>query len=115
MNRIRTFLATALVAVASVSAHAAPADPAGFWTTPTIQGYGNIHYLPDGAFKPQPGHTYKVVFAMTQGTAQPDKVNPALDHVARTVNLYAASGMPLGKLKSLPFPYAPATPPPLHH
>jgi intracellular sulfur oxidation DsrE/DsrF family protein len=110
MNKIKTFLATALVALASVSAHAAPADPAGFWTTPTIQGYGNIHYLPNGAFKPQPGHTYKVVFAMTQGAAQPDKVNPALDHVARTVNLYVAAGVPLGKLKFVGVAYGAATP-----
>jgi intracellular sulfur oxidation DsrE/DsrF family protein len=110
MNRIRTFLAAALVAVASVSTHAAPADPAGFWTTPTIQGYGNIHYLPDSAFKPQPGHTYKVVFALTQAAKQPDKVNPALDHVARTVNLYAASGVPPGKLKFVAVAYGAATP-----
>jgi intracellular sulfur oxidation DsrE/DsrF family protein len=110
MNKIKTFVAAALVAVASVSAHAAPADPAGFWTTPTIQGYGNIHFLSDSAFKPQPGHTYKVVFALTQAAKQPDKVNPALDHVARTVNLYAASGVPLAKLKFVAVAYGAATP-----
>jgi intracellular sulfur oxidation DsrE/DsrF family protein len=110
MNRTRTLLAAALIAVASVSAHAAPADPAGFWTTPTIQGYGNIHYLRDSAFKPQPGHTYKVVFALTQAAKQPDKVNPALDHVARSVNLYTASGVPLGQLKFVAVAYGAATP-----
>src|ERR1700692_1800018 len=109
MNKIKTFLATALVAVASVSAHAAPADPAGFWTTPTIQGYGNIHYLPGSAFKPQPGHTYKVVFAMTQDAKAPSKVNPALDHVARTVNLYVAAGVPPAKLKFVAVAYGAAT------
>jgi intracellular sulfur oxidation DsrE/DsrF family protein len=110
MNKIRTFLAALAVALASASAHAAPADPAGFWTTPTIQNYGKMHNLPDSAFKPQPGHTYKVVFAMTQAAAQPDKVNPALDHVARTVNLYAASGVPLAKLKFVAVAYGAATP-----
>jgi intracellular sulfur oxidation DsrE/DsrF family protein len=110
MNNIRTFLAALALAFASVSAHAAPEDPAGFWTTPTIQGYGKMHNLPVGAFKPQPGHTYKVVFAMTQAAAQPDKVNPALDHVARTVNLYAASGVPLAKLKFVAVAYGAATP-----
>jgi intracellular sulfur oxidation DsrE/DsrF family protein len=69
-----------------------------------------MHYLPDGAFKPQPGHTYKVVFAMTQGPAQPDKANPALDHVARTVNLYVASGVSLAKLKFVAVAYGAATP-----
>jgi intracellular sulfur oxidation DsrE/DsrF family protein len=110
MNRIKTLVATALVAVASASALAAPTDPAGFWTTPTIQGYGNMHYLPDSAFKPQPGHTYKVVFALTEAAAQPDKANPALDHVARTVNLYAASGVPLANLKFVAVAYGAATP-----
>jgi intracellular sulfur oxidation DsrE/DsrF family protein len=110
MNKIRTFLAAFAVTLASVSAHAAPADPAGFWTTPTIQDYGKMHNLPNGTFKPQPGHTYKVVFAMTQAAAQPDEVNPALDHVARTVNLYAASGVPLAKLKFVAVAYGAATP-----
>ncbi|CAB3782025.1 DsrE family protein [Pararobbsia alpina] len=110
MNKIKTLVATALVAFASASVHATPTDPAGFWTTPTIQGYGNMHYLPDSAFKPQPGHTYKVVFALTQAAAQPDKVNPALDHVARTVNLYVASGVPLDKLKFVAVAYGAATP-----
>jgi intracellular sulfur oxidation DsrE/DsrF family protein len=110
MSRIKTFTAAALIAVASVSAHAAPAEPAGFWTTPTIQGYGNIHYLPDSAFRPRPGHTYKVVFAMTQDAKDPAKVNPALDHVARTVNLYVAAGVPLAKLKFVAIAYGAATP-----
>jgi intracellular sulfur oxidation DsrE/DsrF family protein len=109
MSRIKSFMAATLVAVASVSAHAAPADPAGFWTTPTIQGYGNIHYLPGSAFKPQPGHTYKVVFAMTQDAKDPSKVNPALDHVARTVNLYVAAGVPPAKLKFVAVAYGAAT------
>jgi intracellular sulfur oxidation DsrE/DsrF family protein len=110
MNTIRTFLATLAVALASVPAHAAPADQAGFWTTPAIQGYGKMHNLPNGAFKPQPGHVYKVVFAMTQAPAQPDKVNPALDHIARTLNLYAASGVPLARLRFVAVAYGAATP-----
>ncbi|XUW93208.1 DsrE family protein (plasmid) [Burkholderia sp. M6-3] len=110
MNAIRSLFVTALVAVASTSALAAPTDSAAFWTTPAIQGYGNMHYLPDSAFKPQPGHTYKVVFALTEAAAQPDKVNPALDRVARTVNLYVASGVPLAKLKFIAVAYGAATP-----
>ncbi|CAB3807611.1 hypothetical protein LMG28138_05946 [Pararobbsia alpina] len=70
-------------------------DSPGFWTTPTIHDYGKSHFLPNGAFKPQPGHTYKIVFALTQGPKTPGEVNPALDVVARAVNLYVASGVPL--------------------
>lgn len=110
MNGFRSLIAAALVAVASVPAHSAPTDPANFWSTPTIQGYGNIHYLPNGAFKPQPGHLYKVVFSLTQDAKQPDKVDPALDHVARTVNLYVASGVPLKQLRFVAVAYGAATP-----
>lgn len=110
MSKIKGFMAATLITVASMSVHAAPADPAGFWTTPTIQGYGSIHYLPDAAFRPQPGHTYKVVFAMTQGATDPGKANPALEHVARTVNLYVAAGVPLAKLKFVAIAYGAATP-----
>ncbi|WNC89126.1 DsrE family protein [Paraburkholderia sp. FT54] len=110
MNKVKTFMAAALVAAASMSAHAASADAPGFWTTPTIQGYGKIHYLPNSTFKPQPGHTYKVVFALTQGVKEPSKVNPALDHVARTVNLYVAAGVPVAKLKFVAVAYGAATP-----
>lgn len=110
MSRIKTLLAATLIAVASASAHAESAEPAGFWTTPAIQGYGNIHYLPDSAFKPRPGHTYKVVFSLTQEAKDPTKVNPALDRVARTVNLYVAAGVPLTKLKFVAVASGGATP-----
>ena len=115
-TRSSLFTAAALTLVASLIATTAnaatpsSAEPNGFWTTPTVQGYGNIHYLKDSAFKPQPGNTYKVVFALTQAPKQPDKVNPALDHVARTVNLYVASGVPLSNLKFVAITYGAATP-----
>ncbi|WP_454688970.1 DsrE family protein [Achromobacter aloeverae] len=90
-----------LVAVAGLafSACAVAEQPAGFWNTPTIEGYGKIHYLPNAAYKPDPKQTYKIVFALTQAAKSPDQVNPALDRVARTVNLYVAAGVPLKHLK----------------
>jgi intracellular sulfur oxidation DsrE/DsrF family protein len=110
MNALKLCAAAALVGAAIIPAQAAPTDAAGFWATPTIENYGKIHFLADSAFKPQPDHVYKVVFALTQAPAQPDKVNPALDHVARTVNLYVASGVPLDKLKFVAVAYGAATP-----
>jgi len=109
-HRLKIWVAAALLGGATVAACAAPADAPNFWSTPTIENYGKIHALPNGAFKPQPGHVYKVVFALTQASAQPDKVSPALDHVARTVNLYVASGVPLDKLKFVAVAYGAATP-----
>jgi intracellular sulfur oxidation DsrE/DsrF family protein len=72
--------------------------------------YGNMHYLPNSAFKPQQNQNYKVVFSVTQGTKQPGMVNPALDDVARTVNLYVAAGVPLDHLKFVAVVSGAATP-----
>lgn len=90
----------ALLTLASSHLLAEDADTApGFWTTPTIEGYGKMHRLPDAAYQPDKAATYKIVFALTKGPKTPADVNPSLDHVARTVNLYVASGVPLSHLK----------------
>jgi intracellular sulfur oxidation DsrE/DsrF family protein len=100
----------ALTLSSATLVHAAGNEPPDFWSTPTIQNYGPIHYLPNAAFKPDPKRSYKVVFSLTQASAAPDKVNPALDHVARTVNLYVAAGVPLSHLKMVAIAYGAATP-----
>jgi hypothetical protein len=84
MYKVKTFVATAALAAASLSVHAGTMDSPDFWTTSTVHDYGKMHFLPNGAFKPQPGHTYKVVFSLTQGAKNPNEVSPALDHVARS-------------------------------
>lgn len=87
------------VLVAAAPAAQAAGQPAGFWTTPTIHGYGRIHYLPDSAYRPSADQTYRIVFSVTQNAKSPATVNASLDHVARTVNLYVAAGVPLSHLK----------------
>ena len=84
--------------------------PANFWTTPTVAGYGKMHYLPDAAYRPQPDRTYKIVFSLTQGVKAPTDVNGALWQVARTVNLYAAAGVPLDRLRFVAVASGAATP-----
>ncbi|WP_067708090.1 MULTISPECIES: DsrE family protein [unclassified Erwinia] len=76
-----------------------PADPAGFWTTPTVDGYGKIHYESDAAYKPAVGDSNKVVFQITKAENGPNDPNLGLQRVARVVNLYVASGVPTDKLK----------------
>ncbi|WP_028203991.1 DsrE family protein [Paraburkholderia nodosa] len=112
MRHVKSFATATLIAASAISfaAHGQQAEPQGFWTTPTIQGYGPIHFLPEAQFKPQADHTYKIVFALTQGSKRPDAVNPALDHVARTANLYAAAGVPPSHLKFVAVAYGAATP-----
>lgn len=108
MRRLSLLFAAAGLMM-SVTAVAAD-QPAGFWSTPTITGYGKMHYLPDAAYKPVANETYQIVFALTQGPKSPDQVNPSLDHVARTVNLYVASGVPLSHLKFVAVASGAATP-----
>jgi len=110
MKPLTSCIAATVLAAASLSAFAGTTEPDGFWTTPVIQGYGAIHFLPDSAFKPQAGQSYKVVFSLTQAAKQPNEVNPALDRVARTVNLYAAAGVPVTALKFVAVASGPATP-----
>lgn len=110
---MRRFAKTLAFAALSLACHSAFAqqtysDP-GFWTTPTIQHYGKMHMLPNAAYKPDKAATYKIIFALTKGAKTPADVNPALDHVARTVNLYVASGVPLSQLKFVAVAYGDAT------
>ncbi|GGA49113.1 hypothetical protein GCM10010981_43010 [Dyella nitratireducens] len=75
-----------------------------------ITAAGNYHPLPKAAYQPDPANTYKVVFSLTKGSEKPGEVNPALERVARTVNLYASAGVPLDHLKFVAVAYGPATP-----
>lgn len=105
-------LASVLILMGLMLSGAAVAadQPAGFWSTPTIAGSGRIHYLPEAAYQPDRNATYKVVFSLTKASSSPDKINPALDHVARAVNLYVRAGVPLDHLKFVAIVSGPATP-----
>lgn len=70
----------------------------GFWQNPVIHSAGHMHELPQAAYQPDAKASYKVVFSLTGAVAKPDQVNPGLERVARTVNLYASAGVPLNHL-----------------
>ena len=94
--------------VVSVGATAAD-EPEGFWTTPAIQGFGKIHFVPKAAYQPDPHQSYKIVFAMTMASKAPGDINPSIERVARAVNLYAAAGVPVNHLKLVAVAYSGAT------
>ncbi len=75
-----------------------------------ISAAGAFHPLPQAAYQPDRAATYKVVFALSKDSDKPSAVNPGLERLARTVNLYAASGVPLDHLKFVAVAYGPATP-----
>ncbi len=101
------------VAAALALTHAAGATaavkPVPFWVAPAIAGYGKIHPLPKAAYQPDPRATYKVVFLLTRDGGKPKAVNPGLELVARTVNLYVSAGVPLDHLKFVAIITGPAT------
>lgn len=101
MNCFHSILAGALGLLLSAGATATPSQ--------AITASGNFQPLPHAAFQPSKTVTYKVVFGMTKASAEPGQVNPALERVARTVNLYVSAGVPLDHLKFVAVAYGPAT------
>ncbi|MDZ7277705.1 DsrE family protein [Pantoea eucrina] len=75
-------------------------EPADFWSTPAIEGYGKIHFVnvPDYNPASTPGLSNKIVFQINRNEGDIHKPNLGLERVARVTNLYYAAGVPLDKL-----------------
>jgi intracellular sulfur oxidation DsrE/DsrF family protein len=101
-HSIRLFCIAGLLGCTVAAAQNAPAQ--------VITAAGHYRPLPRAAYQPDRAATYKVVFSLTKGSDKPDQVNPALERVARTVNLYASAGVPLDHLTFVAVAYGPATP-----
>ena len=107
MHRIALLFAVVAGTVATLAV--AAGDEPGLSSAPAIEGYGKMHPLPKAAYQPDPKATYKIVFAMTAASKAPEEVNPAVERVARAVNLYVSAGVPLSHLKFVAVAYAAAT------
>lgn len=59
---------------------------------PVISGHGAITPMADAANMPDKALAYRALFNITKG-AEPGKVNPSLDKVARFVNLLGSGGV----------------------
>ncbi|MDF7661675.1 DsrE family protein [Erwiniaceae bacterium L1_54_6] len=75
-------------------------EPADFWSTPAIAGYGKIHFVNTPAFNPgsTPGLSNKIVFQINRSEGDIRQPNLGLERVARVTNLYYAAGVPLNQL-----------------
>lgn len=105
-------LRTSLLPLAALLAFASPAlaqQAPGFWKTPAIQGIGGVHVWPEATLRPNGTDTYKAVFDVTRA-GDANKMSPALAHVARAVNVFAAAGVPLDHLKFAVVLHGGATP-----
>jgi intracellular sulfur oxidation DsrE/DsrF family protein len=105
----RAALLVAIAAGVLVAVPAAAGDVPGMTASPAVEGFGKLHPLPKAAYQPDPRATYKVVFAMTATSKVPEDVNPAVERVARAVNLYVSAGVPLSHLKFVAIAYGAAT------
>ncbi|MEO8158146.1 MAG: DsrE family protein [Betaproteobacteria bacterium] len=97
-------ISLALLACSSLVTAAEPE-----WSNPVIKGYGKIVALPGSGMQPDKNAEFKVVFNLSVG-GDADKVNGALDRVARTVNIFASAGVPVSHLHMIVVVHGPATP-----
>ncbi len=106
MKGITKLLFAALL-VASCSSFASAQTK---WEYPVIKGYGPVHPLPHAAVQPDKSLNYKILFDITQAAKENNKVNPALGHLARLINVYASAGMMPSQMKLVAVIHGPATP-----
>jgi len=86
----RLAFASAIAALCTIAATPAVAQDD---TRPVIAGFGAIHPLNGLANPPDPARRYRVIFEVTRAASEAGKINPALDRVARFVNLLGAAGI----------------------
>lgn len=91
-----TVMAMGVVLLALAGPGAAAGQVTG--ESPAIRSAGRMHALPQASYRPDLTGTYKVVFGLTGAAAKPGDINPGLERVARTVNLYVWAGVPLNHL-----------------
>lgn len=58
-----------------------------------VPGYGSVVPVENVANLPDPSLRYRVAFEVTRAATDPGQINPALDRVARFVNLLGQSGV----------------------
>ena len=61
---------------------------------PVIKNYGGIYAIPDAEETPSSSLPYNIVVDVRSGPASPDQINPALNNIARMLNLHAVGGTP---------------------
>ena len=61
---------------------------------PIVKGFGGIYDIASATMRPDPAVQYKIVIDITSGPAGADLLNPALNNVARMLNLHGIAGVP---------------------
>lgn len=93
-----THMADAAAVIDLAFSSVVPAIADGAWQTPAVAGAGRVRPLPQAAYRPDPAATCQAVFTVTRGSDAPNRANPALQRVARAVNLHAQAGVPAAQM-----------------
>ena len=59
---------------------------------PVIKGYGGIYNIPFATINAEPDLKYKVAIEVKMGSTDPAEINPALNNIARLMNLHVLGG-----------------------
>ncbi|WP_106478612.1 DsrE family protein [Phytohalomonas tamaricis] len=103
-------LAALLMILLAFSLGNAPKKNAIAFQYPAIEHYGGIAERHDTQEVPVASQDYRVIFDVVSGTNDPRAINGGLDKVARAINVFAASGVPLQRLHLVAIIHAKATP-----
>jgi intracellular sulfur oxidation DsrE/DsrF family protein len=74
--------------------NAASEQGATLWVYPVIKHFGGVHPRPDLPTGLAPGSDYKVIADVVRGDPDRTRALPALQRLARLVNLFAYAGVP---------------------
>ncbi|MGD1889235.1 MAG: DsrE family protein [Cyclobacteriaceae bacterium] len=77
---------------------------------PIVPTFGGIYDIPEVLKKPDTTLTYQIVIDVTQGAEEYDQLNPALNNIARMLNLHGLGGVPKDKLEVVAVIHSLATP-----
>jgi intracellular sulfur oxidation DsrE/DsrF family protein len=98
---LRPIVSSLLLLAASGTALPVSAGTPASEQTPRIAGYGAVFATPDAAFQPDSTRRYKLVFKVSDAASNPSDLNPALNEVARVINLYARAGVPASQVEAV--------------
>jgi intracellular sulfur oxidation DsrE/DsrF family protein len=77
---------------------------------PIVPKFGGIYDIPEVQETPDTTLTYQIVIDVTQGAEEPGQLNPALNNIARMLNLHGLGGVAKEKLDVVAVIHSLATP-----
>jgi intracellular sulfur oxidation DsrE/DsrF family protein len=77
---------------------------------PVVKDFGGIYNISSATRFPDSTLTYPVVIDIKGGSASPDQLNPALNNIARMMNLHGLGGVSANNLKVVGVIHSLATP-----